>query len=507
MNEPKRLHKLYVLFPFFSVMKSIIPILVLLIIKGVNWSKFPWYGYAAAIVVIVLPFVLYGWFTWRKFSYTLQEDRIVLRRGIFVREEKSIYFSRIHSIQTQQPLIQRILRLAQLKIETPGGNAEADGVLPALAIAEAERVEQWLYQKRSEAAKKEEAPAAAEYAHEHAHHEEGESPEQNEGVIQEGPAPLVQREREVLLRLSAGRLFAGALTTMNLPLVVVFGTGVYSFADDLLPDHFYSSLVERAGQLSAIWWLGLVPVMFLLAWILSAVLFTIKYAGFTVEQEGGNITIVSGLLDRKKHVFSPGKVQAVEVKEGLLRQPFGYAEVEIFVLTSETEKKMMLHPLLPLRDVNELLARIVPQFELQPPVTCPPKRALWLFMRWKLLGAAVLGTAGTVFLGPTGALLFLLLPLCAVWGYGCFKDEGMSIQGKLLTLRHRTISRSTALMRRPHVVTVNTVATSGQRSKSLLSVRAKLMVNRIGFKAVFLEREQANAVKDWFRQASAFMKR
>ena len=205
-------------------MKSIIPILVLLIIKGVNWSKFPWYGYAAALVLFTLPIILYGWFKWRKFSYTLQDDRIVLRQGIFVREEKSIYFSRIHSIQTQQPLIQRLLRLAQLKIETPGGSKEADGVLPALAVAEAERIEQWLYQKRNEAVKKAEAPLPAEHAEDLNSDEEGESPEQKEKHIQ-ASATLMQPEREVLLRLSAGRLFAGALTTMNLPLVVVFGTG------------------------------------------------------------------------------------------------------------------------------------------------------------------------------------------------------------------------------------------------------------------------------------------
>ncbi|MGC5775377.1 PH domain-containing protein [Paenibacillus pabuli] len=499
MNEPKRLHKLYILFPFISAMKSVIPVIILLIIKGVNWSEFPWYDYAAAVVLVTLPFILYGWFRWRKFSYTLQADRIVLRRGIFVREEKSIFFSRIHSIQTQQPLIQRIFRLAQLKIETPGGNAEADGLLPALAIAEAEQVEQWLYQKRSEAARSDQAAVFPEGSVEQVDVETPEGPEKREVPPFVSELPV---QREQLLRLSAGRLFAGALTTMNLPLVVVFGAGVYSFADDLLPDHFYESLVEQAGQLPAIWWLGLVPVMFLLAWILSAVLFTIKYAGFTVEQEGGNIAIVSGLLDRKKHVFSPGKVQAVEVKEGLLRQPFGYAEVEIYVLTSETEKKMMLHPLLPMRDVNELLGRIVPQFELQLTAVRPPARARWLFLRWKLLVTAVLGTAGTVFLGPIGALLFLLLPLCAVWGYGCFKDEGLSIRGKQLMLRHRAISRSTALMRRPHVVTVDTVATSGQRKQSLLTVRARLMVNRGGWKATFMEQEHVSVVKDWMRQAS-----
>ena len=84
----------------------------------------------------------------------------------------------------------------------------------------------------------------------------------------------------------------------------------------------------------------------------------------------------------------------------------------------------MLHPLLPLRDVNELLARIVPQFVMQPPANRPPDRARWLFLRWKLLGAALLGTAGMVFLGPVGAFLFLLVPLCAVWGTVASRMKG-----------------------------------------------------------------------------------
>ncbi|WP_128100039.1 PH domain-containing protein [Paenibacillus sp. DCT19] len=533
-SETTRLHKSYILFPLFSVLKSLLPFFVLLVFRGLNWSEIPWYLYAGGIALVLLPSLLYGWLKWRKFSYTLQEDRIVLRRGMFVREEKSIYFSRIHAVQTQQPLIQRMLRIAQLKIETPGGNKEADGVLPALRVDEAKRVERWLYQKRTEAVVKESAVNSPEQQMETSRveigthdeyagikreqgtepglgsvHETGADSRPNrvdglellEPVHAEDPV-----QQEPLLRLSAGRLFVGALTTMNLPLLLVFATGIYSFADDLLPDHFYRRLVEEAGSLPAIWWLGLIPLMFLLAWILSAVLFTIKYAGFTVEREGGNISIVSGLLERKKHVFSPTKVQAVAIREGLLRQPFGYAEVEIYVLTSEKEKKMMLHPLLPMREVNELLASIVPQYELQTDIAQPPTRALWLFLRWKLLIALLVGIAGTIYFGMVGVGLFLLLPVFGMWGYARYKDEGLNIYEKQLLIRQRQISRLTVLMRRPHVVTVNTIATSRQRARSLLTVQATLMVNRGGWRATFLDQTHAVAVMNWMHQASFYSK-
>ncbi|MDR6724680.1 putative membrane protein [Paenibacillus amylolyticus] len=530
LNETRRLHKSYILFPLFSVLKSLLPFFILVVLKGLNWSAIPWYLYAGGIAVVLLPSLLYGWLKWRKFSYTLQEDRIVLRRGMFVREERSIYFSRIHAIQTQQPLIQRILRIAQLKIETPGGSKEADGVLPALRVDEAKRVERWLYLKRSEAVVKDPAAITPEQQMETSSEETGIHGEyariEGEPGTESGlgsahergvdsrlsrvdglevPEPVeteVPVQQEPLLRLSAGRLFVGALTTMNLPLLLVFATGTYSFADDLLPDHFYRRLVEEVGSLPAIWWLGLIPLMFLLAWILSAVLFTIKYAGFTVEREGGNISIVSGLLERKKHVFSPTKVQAVAIREGLLRQPFGYAEVEIYVLTSEKEKKMMLHPLLPMREVNELLASIVPQYELQADIAKPPPRALWLFLRWKLLIAMLVGIAGTIYFGMVGMGLFLLLPVFGLWGYARYKDEGLNIYGKQLLIRHRQISRLTVLMRRPHVVTVNAIATSRQRARSLLTVKATLMVNRGGWKATFLDQAHAVAVQNWMHQAA-----
>lgn len=530
LNETRRLHKSYILFPLFSVLKSLLPFFILVVLKGLNWSAIPWYLYAGGIAIILLPSLLYGWLKWRKFSYTLQEDRIVLRRGMFVREERSIYFSRIHAVQTQQPLIQRILRIAQLKIETPGGSKEADGVLPALRVDEAKRVERWLYQKRSEAVVKDPAAMTPKQQMETSSEETGihgeyagiereQGAEPGLGSVHETGAdsrpsrvedlevlePVeteVPVQQEPLLRLSAGRLFVGALTTMNLPLLLVFATGIYSFADDLLPDHFYRRLVEEAGNLPAIWWLGLIPLMFLLAWILSAVLFTIKYAGFTVEREGGNISIVSGLLERKKHVFSPTKVQAVAIREGLLRQPFGYAEVEIYVLTSEKEKKMMLHPLLPMREVNELLASIVPQYALQADIAKPPSRALWLFLRWKLLIAMLVGIAGTIYFGMVGMGLFLLLPVFSLWGYACYKNEGLNIYGKQLLIRHRQISRLTVLMRRPHVVTVNAIATSRQRAKSLLTVQATLMVNRGGWKATFLDQAHVVAVQNWMHQAA-----
>ena len=62
-------------------------------------------------------------------------------------------------------------------------------------------------------------------------------------------------------------------------------------------------------------------------------------------------------------------------KEGVFRRWFGYAEVKVHVLTSESDKHFMLHPLLKTVDIPAPLNRVTPQFSAQPITASPPPRA------------------------------------------------------------------------------------------------------------------------------------
>src|SRR5690606_21405843 len=137
-------HPSYIAFGVLSFLRGLIPLIIVFLLRGVNWEAvLQWYWIAGAAGLLIL---LCGasYLQWRRFGFWLEQDRIIIRSGLLFRGEKPIYYSRIHSVNVEQPLIQRLLGVAQLKIETPGGGQKADGILYALSLAEANEIKMQL---------------------------------------------------------------------------------------------------------------------------------------------------------------------------------------------------------------------------------------------------------------------------------------------------------------------------------------------------------------------------
>ncbi|VTR53397.1 Bacterial membrane flanked domain [Actinobacillus pleuropneumoniae] len=537
MNEPTRLHRLFILFPLADSVKSLIPIAALVSIKFLNGKSLrdiPLYWLSAAIVILVSLLLLYGYLKWKRFVYTLEEDKILIRRGVLFREELSIYTGRIHSMNMEQPLLQRILGLTQIRIETPGKKEGGGGILPAVTNSEGERLQRWLREQtqtrqadrevrpdadnsgpsgQSLAAQTErssvpspEIPEARESVHPLEHNRDYESvPLMNSESGAAGrekaihPIPA-EEERSTLLQLSSGRLLIAALSSPNLSLALAFVGGIVSFADDLLPDRMYQSLFQSAGKLLPGSWISIAALALIVSWLLSAVLYTIKYAGFTVERFGKQISVSCGLLERKRLLFSPERVLAITVKEGVFRRWFGYAEVKVHVLTSESEKHFMLHPLLKTGDIPALLKRVTPQFSAQAISASPPPRSRWMYVRWKLAFAAAVSAACIWYFDRLGLLSLLLLPLSFAWGLLSHRDSGLNVTGKQLTIRSRFIAMSTRYIRRPQIIAMEVSGTRRQRRKGFLSLQVKMIFSEINESLSGMEQQEIEAVRAWFQQ-------
>lgn len=537
MNEPTRLHRLFILFPLVDSVKSLIPIAALVSIKFLNGKSLrdiPWYWLSAAIVILVSLLLLYGYLKWKRFVYTLEEDKILIRRGVLFREELSIYTGRIHSMNMEQPLLQRLLGLTQVRIETPGKKEGGGGILPAVTNSEGERLQRWLREQtqtrqadrevrpaaensgpsgQSLSAQSErpsvpspETPEAHESVHPLEHNRDFESvplmdSESGAAGREKASPPIpVEEERSTLLQLSSGRLLIAALSSPNLSLALAFVGGIVSFADDLLPDRMYQSLFQSAGKLLPGSWISIAALALIVSWLLSAVLYTIKYAGFTVERFGKQISVSCGLLERKRLLFSPERVLAITVKEGVFRRWFGYAEVKVHVLTSESEKHFMLHPLLKTGDIPALLKRVTPQFSAQAISASPPPRARWMYVRWKLAFAAAVSAACIWYFDRLGLLSLLLLPLSFAWGLLSHRDSGLNVTGKQLTIRSRFIAMSTRYIRRPQIIAMEVSGTRRQRRKGLLSLQVKMIFSEINESLSGMEQQEIEAVRAWFQQ-------
>ncbi|WP_106406042.1 PH domain-containing protein [Paenibacillus solani] len=535
MNEPTRLHRLFILFPLVGSVKSLIPIAALVSLKFLNGKSLrdiPWYWLSAVIIILVTLLLLYGYLKWKRFVYTLEEDKILIRRGVLFREELSIYTGRIHSMNMEQPLLQRILGLTQVRIETPG-KTEGGGILPAVTNSEGERLQRWLReQTRTKQTEREihqhessdpsdhclsaesERPSVQpsetrenqEFIHPPNHNQGFESnrlanPDSNTaGRHSAGNPGTVEDERSTLLQLSSGRLLIAALSSPNLSLALAFVGGILSFADDLLPDRMYQLLFQSAGKLLPGSWIGIAALALIASWLLSAVLYTIKYAGFTVERIGKQISVSCGLLERKRLLFSPERVLAITVKEGVFRRWFGYAEVKVHVLTSESDKHFMLHPLLKIGDIPALLNRVTPQFSAQAITASPPPRAKWMYLRWKLAFAAIICAVCIWYFQSLGLLSLLLLPLSLAWGLLSHRDSGLNLTDKQLTIRSRFIAVSTRYIRRPQIIAMEVSGTRRQRRRGLLSLQVKMIFSEINEGLRGMDQREIEAVRAWFQK-------
>jgi putative membrane protein len=487
MSEPvyRRQHLLYLVVLLINRLKPmLVPAIVLVVVKGKNplvWPPAVYYTLGAGLALVMAGSLL----SWRRFSYLRDDQQLIVRSGILFRQLKTIHRNRIHSIQIQQPLLQRLFGIAQVVVETAGGGGKPEAVLHAVTLAEAREIQLLARKERSDnevlkATTLDSSPPVAPLY--------GENP-----------------ERGLRIHISPATFMLAAVTTSNLQLTLAFIAGLVSFADDILGESIYDSLAHTAvrylnGPFSVLIWTG---VALLLSWVLSIGLYVWKYAGFKLEGHVDRITVSYGLLEKRQLTFPVSKVQAAMLVEGLLRRPFGRGELRLLVIHSDKEAAVMLHPFVKVSEVEKLLGHLVPHIHPFAPNITPPKKAWFSFVRWKLMISA-LASAGMIF--GFGIVLswptLLLIPLTVLWGHAQFCSEAAGMEGNHFALRHRRLAVTTAWMRKKHIQTLTLKASVVQRRKGWHSVEAAVMGGMKGymFSARLLPADQVEQIKRWYSQ-------
>ncbi|MCG7406199.1 PH domain-containing protein [Paenibacillus sp. ACRRX] len=508
MNEPKRMHPVYMLFNLITYAKALWPIAIFFVFKDINWLQLQWFWYAG-ITVGIAAVLGFGWMGWRRHTYQLEADKLVIRKGVFFLEERSIYYGRIHSVNTEQPLLQRILGVVQLKIELPGGKTDGDGVLPAISAAESTRLQVWLREqinkevseKASIANTVSEANTGADEA---VHSQQASLTDIGSNNVSSSAAfSSVQGEsphkQETIFNISGKLIVMAAFTSINIGLVLTFIAGIISLADDILPKKVYERTIEQATELLPGWW-GMAIVGFLLAWLLSGLLFVVKYGGFRVTRDGSHIAISYGLIEKKAHTFKAERVQAVIFKESLLQQAFGYGKLMLHVVSSSKQEMIVLHPFIRKQEWSVIMSDLIPHLHVVPIETVCPPRAKWVYFRVDALIVIALCAAAIGFWHEAGLWSLLIVPLTILWDLLQYRDTGMTLSEKQITLQSREIARSTYIVPRSQMVSIVLKGTVFQRKRKLLSLNVKLMGDVAGttWAVKHLEQADVERVYRWF---------
>ena len=150
-SEKHRLHPISAIINFVKNLKDLlIPIIIIIAGNGFNFSiTFNWKDDAfwenipTLILLIALFFILIsGIIKWWKFVYWFEDNELRVEYGLFVKKKRYIPFERIQSLNYNEGIFHRILKLVQVKVETAGSkDAKAEAELTAITKMAAEQIE------------------------------------------------------------------------------------------------------------------------------------------------------------------------------------------------------------------------------------------------------------------------------------------------------------------------------------------------------------------------------
>jgi putative membrane protein len=408
--SPERLHRAGIaVYALATLREAAFPLLALFAIAvlGGGFDAEALIRGAVYAVGGTLVAALAGYVRWLNTTWWVGDDAIHFRSGILSIKETDVPLTRVQSLDLEQGPVQRLFGVHAVHVQTGGGGARGEIVLDAVGPGDIDALRELVADRQPAAARRPDAERR------------------------------ITRAMLLVTALTAGQV--GVL----LPVLAGGAQLLESVVGDgdrggdairLLPDTASEAALAVAALLAA-------------AWLLSMLGAVVAFAGFTVEREGDRLRIRRGLLQRREATLPVGRVRAVKLVEGVLRQPFGLASVRIEVIghAQEPNAAQTLFPVLRRTELRPFLDRFLPELADDPDgLAPPPRRAL---RRYVLPPAALALAAGALAwaLAPAGPWPLLAALPAAAYGVVRFRAAGWRLAGGRLAMRSLVVARTTVL--------------------------------------------------------------
>ncbi|TYS32325.1 PH domain-containing protein [Bacillus pumilus] len=490
MSEPKRVHPISMFIDFISdavsmIKNFIIPFFVLIFVNSNSSIRF----YAFIILgVLLLWKAVSTVLAWRRFTYRMEDDEFRVESGVITKKKKYISLERIQTVNTSEGIFQRIFGLVRVQIETAGGTDGPEVSLTAITKAEAEQLKQAIFNRKKSLQQEEMVD------------ENGDVP--HDPLAKQQP---VEEEINVSYRMGVPELLLAATTSSGIGVIISGCIAIYTQIDEILPlDGFinrFSFLSHASIEIYAI----LIFLAILIAWILSVGVTALQYANFTAKRKGNDIIITRGLIERHQMTIPLARIQAVKIKESIIREPFGFATVMLVSAggsITEKETSSVLFPLIRKKRISELLSQFTDHYHLAPETELKkvPKRSLKRYLISYGFVPLLVGVILSVRFPPWGYLALIPLPIALLFGYLAYKQSGYTIKDPLIQLTSRGIGKTTGIVLRKRMQNYTMTQSFFQKKGRVASIHTFVKSSALldSFGVHHLEEEDAARVLDWY---------
>lgn len=339
---------------------------------------------AALLLVVIL---VINWLRWRAFTYQILPSQIVITRGLIKRTRRSIPAERIQDVSIKQGPLSRLVGLAEVRIETGGGEAD-EGILDSVSLPEAYRLREVLRDIRM-----------------------GERLARTDGRPSQGAAETT------LFRMGFLRLLYSGLFRFSLVwIVALFGTLQYldhalGYDEDRWLEWVGVAERELQSRLDSRVVLTVAGLAFVLGFLAGIIRTVLQNFGFRLTHSEARFRYRRGLLTRTEVVVAKRQIQIGLVERGAVSGRLGWAAFKVQTLagSDHASGRQELAPFARQRELAPIIALAgLPPFERSQLRSVSP----WHIVRG-LVGLVIptsLILLAAAMFQPLAALLLFALP-------------------------------------------------------------------------------------------------
>ncbi|MCX2451925.1 PH domain-containing protein [Pedobacter sp. PLR] len=432
-SEPKRQSAVGVVVMFLSNLQGSIRVLIFPIILLVVRSKSISAGYLlSGILAFLIILAIYSYLSYLKFTFFLDEEKqeFVIQKGILNRENLIIRLDKIQQVNINQSLIQRIVGVYSLEIDTAGSDKK-EAHIKAIDHQAATILREKLLSRTFQADLANAEATSADYAGTDHGSTDLASTEKNytTGGFASQTNPGRQHSSP-LLKLSSSSLFKIGLTS-NYGASIALLTGFIFAIIEATKNYTEAFKLEHnpISQLSTKG-LGLLSLCVFLIIALLIVLGTnlirtfIKYFDFEIRKEKNFLSIHSGLFDKKHTLLKPARVQISSYSQNYFQKKLNLINLRFkqaaFSTAADTDKDDKKHdievPGCDEREKNEILKMIYNRLPVQGTAFIPNYRFLFLTVMLRIVIPGLIFLAIAALLPSLQRYLWLIIPYTILVG-------------------------------------------------------------------------------------------
>ena len=314
-SQPQLQSPIGVLVMFFDTLqqyaRALWPVLVIWIFKFNELNKA--YLFLGMIVVFMVVGIV-AYFKYLNFTFYLdnENEEFIISEGVFNKTKTTIQLNKIQQVNINQSLIQRIIGVYALDVDT-AGSTQKEGKIKAISHVLALELKSRLLENEKK---------------------KGDSVEENKlDVIPLGEShPFIQISFLSLLKVGITSNYVRSISLILAFFITIYENGKRFVENSDFDEKKINNYIDQNLAMQSIAFI--VVLMLFAILIINIVRVVFRYFNFKITKQSGSLLLSYGLLNTKSTIVKPDKVQITTISRNYFQKKMNILEFKIKQATS-----------------------------------------------------------------------------------------------------------------------------------------------------------------------------